>query len=35
MPNPDDFGDLMEGLQVFGYKVIKSEALVHGHVYKV
>lgn len=34
IPNPDDFGDLMEGLQVFGYKVIKAEALVHGYVYK-
>ena len=34
IPNPDDFGDLMEGLQVYGYKVIKSEALVHGYVYK-
>jgi hypothetical protein len=35
IPNPDDFGDLMEGLQVYGYKVIKPEALVHGHVYKM
>uniref|UniRef100_A0A6M3KSY9 Putative capsid protein n=1 Tax=viral metagenome TaxID=1070528 RepID=A0A6M3KSY9_9ZZZZ len=35
IPNPDDFGDLMEGLQVYGYKVIKAEALVHGYVYKV
>jgi len=29
IPDPDDFGDIMEGLQVFGYKVIKSESLVH------
>lgn len=29
--NPDDFGKLMEGLQVFGYEVIKSQAL--GHFY--
>lgn len=28
--NPDDFGDLMRGLQVYGYKVIKGAALVHG-----
>lgn len=31
IPNPDDFGDLMEGLQVYGYKTIKSQAL--GHFY--
>jgi len=31
--NPDDFGQLMEGLQVYGYKVIKPEAMVHGYVY--
>lgn len=29
--NPDDFGKLMEGLQVYGYKVIKDQAL--GHFY--
>lgn len=29
--NPDDFGKLMEGLQVYGYKVIKEQAL--GHFY--
>ena len=34
IPNPNDFGDLIEGLQVYGYDVIKSEALVHGYVYK-
>jgi len=35
IPNPDDFGDLMEGLQVYGYKVLKALALGHGHVYKI
>jgi len=35
IPNPDSFGDLMEGLTVYGYKVIKPESLVHGHVYKM
>ena len=29
--NPDDFGKIMEGLQVYGYKVIKPEGL--GHFY--
>lgn len=29
LKNPDDFGDLMRGLQVYGYKVIKPEALIH------
>jgi hypothetical protein len=31
IPNPNDFGDIMEGLNVFGYEVIKPEAL--GHFY--
>jgi hypothetical protein len=31
LPNPDDFGDLMEGLMVYGYETIKTEAL--GHFY--
>ena len=35
IPNPDDFGDIMEGLQVYGYKVIKPESLVHAYVYKI
>lgn len=26
--NPNDFGDLVRGLQVYGYKVVKPEALV-------
>jgi len=34
LKNPDDFGDLMRGLQVYGYKVIKPEALVHACVKK-
>ncbi len=29
--NPDDFGKLMRGLQVYGYKVVKPESL--GHLY--
>jgi hypothetical protein len=29
--NPNDFGKLMRGLQVYGYKVIKPESM--GHVY--
>lgn len=29
LKNPDDFGDLMRGLQVYGYKVIKDAGLVH------
>ncbi len=29
LKNPDDFGDLMRGLQVYGYKVEKPEALCH------
>jgi hypothetical protein len=27
IPNPDDFGELMRGLQVYGYEVIKPEAM--------
>lgn len=27
--NPKDFGDLMRGLQVFGFKTIKEAALIH------
>lgn len=29
LKNQDDFGDLVRGLQVYGFKVIKSEALIH------
>lgn len=28
------FGDIVRGLQVYGYDVLKPEALVHAHVYK-
>lgn len=28
------FGDIMRGLQVFGYKVVDGESLVHGYAYK-
>lgn len=28
LPNPDSFGELMRGLQVFGYQTIKPEGLV-------
>lgn len=31
LKNPWDFGDLLRGLQVYGYKVIKPEAM--GHLY--
>lgn len=34
IPNPKDFGKLMRGLQVYGYKVLKPESLVHGYFYK-
>jgi len=34
IPNPSDFGDLLRGLQVYGFKVIKEEALVHGYIFK-
>jgi len=29
VPNPNDFGQIVRGLQVYGYEVIKPEALVH------
>jgi len=32
--NPNDFGDLMRGLQVYGYETIKGDAMVHGYIYK-
>lgn len=32
LKNPSDFGDIMRGLQVYGYKVIKPEAIVEGYV---
>jgi len=32
LPNPNDFGKLIRGLQVFGYKVIKPESLIDFYV---
>lgn len=32
--NPDDFGKLVRGLNVYGYKVIEPKYLVHGYVAK-
>jgi len=32
LPNPDSFGELMRGLQVYGYNTIKPEGLVQGVV---
>jgi hypothetical protein len=34
LKNPNDFGDLMRGLQVYGYEVIKAEALIHFYAKK-
>ena len=34
LKNPHDFGDLHRGLQVFGYKVVKPESLVHVYAKK-
>jgi len=34
LKNPNDFGDLMRGLQIYGYEVIKAEALVHFYAKK-
>ena len=32
LPNPDTFGELMRGLQVYGYQTVKPEGLVEGVV---
>ncbi|RKZ03058.1 hypothetical protein DRQ25_18070, partial [Candidatus Fermentibacteria bacterium] len=32
LPNPDSFGELMRGLQVYGYSTIKPEGLVEGRI---
>lgn len=32
--NPTDFGKLQRGLQVYGYKVLKSTSLIDAYVYK-
>lgn len=34
IPNPNDFGDLMQGLQVYGYEVIKPESICHLYIHK-
>lgn len=34
LKNPDDYGDLVRGLQVFGYETIKDQALGHAYVGK-
>ena len=34
LPNPDSFGELMRGLQVFGYKTVKPEGLIQAEVQK-
>jgi len=34
LKNPDDFGDLVRGLQVYGYKVIKAQSLGAAYVTK-
>ena len=34
LKNPNDFGDLLRGLMVYGYKVVKPEAMGHGYVKK-
>ena len=32
LPNPDSFGELMRGLQLYGYKTVKPEGLVEARV---
>lgn len=34
LKHPDYFGEWYRGLQVYGYKVTKPDAIVHGYVYK-
>lgn len=34
LKNPNDFGDLVRGLNTYGYKVTNPELLTHGYVYK-
>jgi len=34
LKNPNDFGDLVRGLNVFGYKVVNPESMTHGQIYK-
>jgi hypothetical protein len=33
LPNPHDFGQLMRGLQVFGYEVIKPVSMLDLYCY--
>lgn len=35
IPNPTDFGEIHEGLNIYGYKTIKAEALAHIYAYKI
>lgn len=30
--NPNDFGDLVRGLNVYGYKVVNGDGIAHGVV---
>lgn len=34
LKNPDDFGDLVRGLNVHGYKVVDGKKIMHGYVRK-
>ena len=34
LKNPKDFGDLLRGLQVYGYETIKTEGMFHLYAYK-
>jgi hypothetical protein len=34
LKNPNDFGQLVRGLNVYGFKVIEDKYLAHGYVYK-
>ena len=34
LKNPNDFGQLVRGLNVYGFKVIEGKYLAHGYVYK-
>lgn len=34
LPNPNDFGQLVRGLNVYGFKTVEGKYLAHGYVYK-
>lgn len=34
LPNPNDFGKLVRGLNIYGYKVIEPKFIFHGRVYR-